>query len=66
MRAEIGDLELRRALGLKTQEHDRAIRDYLVETGHRDGERIKLEDDTVYMRISGGQIGRHHGFCSTN
>ena len=47
-----GISELRRALGLNTQEHDRAIRDYLERQGRRVGERVILEDDTVYVKIS--------------
>ena len=49
---EEGISELRRALGLKTQEYDGAIREYLERRGRRDGERVILEDDTVYVKIS--------------
>ena len=49
---EEGISELRRALGLNTQEHDRAIREYLERRGRRDGELVILEDDTVHVMIS--------------
>jgi ubiquinone/menaquinone biosynthesis C-methylase UbiE len=49
---EEGISELRRALGLSTQEHDRAIGDYLERRGRREGLRVILEDDTVYVTIS--------------
>jgi ubiquinone/menaquinone biosynthesis C-methylase UbiE len=51
-RIEEGISELRRAQGLKTQEHDGAIREYLERRGRRDGERVILEDDTVHVKIS--------------
>ena len=47
-----GISELRRALGLNTQEHDGVIREYLERRGRRDGGRVILEDDTAHMRIS--------------
>jgi len=47
-----GISELRRALGLKTQEHDDAIGYYLERRGRRDGERVIQEDDTVHAKIS--------------
>lgn len=43
---------LQRALGLKTQEHDGAIGDYLERRGRLEGLRVILEDDTVYVTIS--------------
>ena len=43
---------LQRALGLNTQEHDRAIGDYLERRGRRDGEQVILEDDTVHVKMS--------------
>jgi ubiquinone/menaquinone biosynthesis C-methylase UbiE len=49
---EEGISELQRALGLSDQEHDGAIREYLERRGWREGERVMLEDDTVYVRIS--------------
>jgi hypothetical protein len=49
---EEGVSELRRALGLNTQEHDDTIGYYLERRGRREGERVMLEDDTVYVRIS--------------
>jgi len=62
-----GISELRRALGLKTQEHDRVIRDYLVETGaqgwradYTRGRYCSHED------IVGGRYADIIGFCSTN
>jgi len=51
-RIEEGISELRRALGLKNQEHDGMIRKYLVRRGRRDGERVLLEDDTVHVKMS--------------
>ncbi|MDD5736504.1 MAG: hypothetical protein PHQ39_13665, partial [Methanothrix soehngenii] len=47
-----GISELQRALGLNTQEHDGMIRKYLERRGRRDGERVMLVDDTVYVKIS--------------
>lgn len=47
-----GISELRRALGLNTQEHDGVIGEYLERRGRRDGGRVILEDDTAHMRIS--------------
>ncbi|OPX80528.1 MAG: Mg-protoporphyrin IX methyl transferase [Methanosaeta sp. PtaB.Bin039] len=52
-----GVSEMRRALGLGTQEHDETIRAYLERRGRRDGERVVLEDDTVYVRISWRNAG---------
>jgi ubiquinone/menaquinone biosynthesis C-methylase UbiE len=49
---EEGISELRRALGLNTQDHDGAIMAYLERRGRRDGERVILEDDTVYVKMS--------------
>jgi hypothetical protein len=49
---EEGISELQRALGLSDQDHDGAIREYLERRGWREGERVMLEDDTVYVRIS--------------
>lgn len=49
---EEGISELRRALGLNTQEHDGAIREYLERRGRLEGLRVILEDDTVYVKIS--------------
>lgn len=49
---EEGISELRRALGLSTQEHDGAIGEYLESRGRRDGERVVLEDDTVHVKMS--------------
>jgi SAM-dependent methyltransferase len=46
---EEGISELRRALGLNTQEHDRAIREYLERRGRREEVRVILEDDTALM-----------------
>ena len=34
------------------QEHDGMIRKYLEKRGRREGERVMLEDDTFYVRIS--------------
>ena len=47
-----GISELQRALGLSTQEHDDTIGYYLERRGRREGERVMLEDDTVYVKIS--------------
>jgi len=46
-----GISELRRALGLSTQEHDGTIRAYLESRRRHAGGRMVLEDDTVYVRI---------------
>jgi ubiquinone/menaquinone biosynthesis C-methylase UbiE len=51
-RIEEGISELRRAQGLSTQEHDDTIGYYLERRGRRDGERVMLVDDTVYVKIS--------------
>ena len=49
---EEGISELRRALGLNTQEHDGMIRKYLERRGRRDGLRVIVEDDTVHVKMS--------------
>jgi len=47
-----GISKLRRALGLNTQEHDSMIRTYLESRGRLVGQRVVLEEDTVYVRMS--------------
>ena len=53
-----GISDLRRALGLNTQEHNGMIRDYLESWGRQEGEKVMLEDDTVYVRVSWTTKGR--------
>lgn len=50
---EDGISNLREVLGLSySQEHDELIRDYLEFHGRREGTKVILEDDNVYVRIS--------------
>jgi ubiquinone/menaquinone biosynthesis C-methylase UbiE len=58
-----GISDLRRALGLNTQEHNGMIRDYLESRGRQEGEKVMLEDDTVYVRVSWTTKGRLSSPC---